>query len=370
MSDLDSFIHSIGHNTALLGRTPQGGPFRLTKFSAERGSIVLPQYRGVHNWQGGKFTNSSSGSLKMPTIGDVNVKIAALEAESYSRGASSIAHANPSRPDMDMLTAITETVHDGLPHLAGHTLWRDKALAARNAGDEYLNAQFGWVPLVSDIQDFARIVSNSSKLIEEYENGSGKRQRREFGSPAVTSAIVDSFPTTNTQPNGPFYNTRLDRLTMTSQRTWFSGAFRYYLAPSGAKRYAQLASKLYGVNLTPEVLWNLAPWSWALDWFGNMGDVMSNISYLGSDASVMEWGYMMTEHKTTVTRHQSLTGVPLTSASGHPDAAGKSFSLQTVETLSYKTRINASPYGFSVTVPILSGKQQAIIAALGLSRLG
>lgn len=370
LTDLDSFIMSMGHNVALLGRAPQGGPFRLSKYTAERGAISLPLYKGVQSWRGGRYTNSTVGALKVPTAGDVNAKIAALESESYSRGASSIAHSNPSKPDMQLLTAISETVKDGLPHLAGHTLWRDQALTARNAGSEYLNAQFGWVPLVSDIQDFARIVSNSSKLIKQYERGSGKRQRRGFGSPAVTTASVDSYLSTNTQPAGPFFNTRLDRLTTTSQRTWFEGAFRYYLAPSGVQRYAQLASKLYGVSLTPEVLWNLAPWSWALDWFGNMGDVMSNISHLGPDATVMEWGYMMTEYTTTVVRHQSLQGIPVSSNLGHPDAAGKFFSLQTVETSSYKTRINASPYGFSVSVPVLSGKQQAILAALGLSRLG
>jgi hypothetical protein len=370
LSDLDSYIMSMGHNVALLGRAPQGGPFRLSKYSAERGSISLPLYKGVQSWRGGKFTNSTVGALKVPTAGDVNAKIASLESESYSHGASYIAHSNPSKPEMEMLTAIAETVHDGLPHLIGHSQWRDRALTARNAGGEYLNAQFGWVPLVSDIQDFARIVSNSSSLIENYERGSGKRQRRGFGSPAVTTATVDSFTTTNTQPSGPFFNTRLDRLTSSSQKTWFEGAFRYYLAPSGVQRYAQLASKLYGLNLTPDVLWNLAPWSWALDWFGNMGDVMSNISHLGPDATVMEWGYMMTEYTTTVVRHQSLQGIPVSSNLGHPDAAGKFFSLQTVETSSYKTRINASPYGFSVSVPALTGKQQAILAALGLSRLG
>jgi hypothetical protein len=157
-------------------------------------------------------------------------------------------------------------------------------------------------------------------------------------------------------------------ITLSSEiNLWFEGAFRYYLAPSGLLRYQQLASKLYGIRLTPDVLWNLAPWTWALDWFGNFGDVLTNVSSLGSDACVMEWGYMMHEQKETQRLSQITPGN--TGAGWHPSAKGKSFPLNTVVTNSYKVRIGASPYGFSVAPVALSVKQQAILVALGLSRL-
>jgi hypothetical protein len=141
-----------------------------------------------------------------------------------------------------------------------------------------------------------------------------------------------------------------------SQR-WFSGAFKYYI-PSGDgtldkfARWRSDAQKLLGYRVTPETLWNLAPWSWAADWFGNTGAVMTNISNLGSDGLVLEYGYVM---------HKTLASFVVTNVL--PDGSIVSRQRET-KTLN---RLPATPYGFGIDVKKLSARQTAVIVALGLS---
>ena len=122
-------------------------------------------------------------------------------------------------------------------------------------------------------------------------------------------------------------------------------------------RAATRASVLLGIELTPEVLWNLTPWSWAADWFANMGDVLSNVSDFANDGLVMHYGYMMeTSHVThTYDLHgHGLNGVesPLT------------LTFENIQ----KQRIKASPFGFGLTWESFTPRQLAILAALGISR--
>jgi hypothetical protein len=120
-----------------------------------------------------------------------------------------------------------------------------------------------------------------------------------------------------------------------------------------------LARKLLGISLTPDVLWNLAPWSWATDWFGNTGDVISNWTAWAIDNQVLLYGYMM-EH---IVHTYTYTFVGKTGFY-QSDARPVSVTLRSES----KIRIQASPYGFGLSFDDLSLRQKAIVAALGLTR--
>jgi hypothetical protein len=117
------------------------------------------------------------------------------------------------------------------------------------------------------------------------------------------------------------------------------------------------ANYLYGTRITPAVLWEIAPWSWLADYFGNMGDVLTNLSAFGNDNLVCNYAYIMVHTKTT--KSCSWFG---TSVNNGP--LQTSFDLVT-ET---KQRLRAGPYGFAATGG-LSAHQESILGALGLSRL-
>jgi hypothetical protein len=289
-------------------------------------------------------------------------------------GTTAIARCKPTNSVAALSTTLAETIREGLPALIGHTLWKGKTQAAKKAGDEFLNYEFGWLPLVSDIRNASYALANAHKVIEQYERNSGKDVRRRY-----------EFPLERTESNSiqledsvwlsgtvfPFYTDaskpmpRVQKTTTFSRRTWFSGAFTYHL-PVGyrsrewiVRNYSQ-AGHLLGLELTPEVLWNLAPWSWAADWVANLGDVISNVSDWSLDGLVMRYGYIM-EH--TV---QDITYTPLDPSRflpyGTHTASPLTFRVET------KRREKATPFGFGVTWNSFTPRQLAIAAALGISR--
>lgn len=368
-----------GYKTLGKGNSDVGSAWKAYQYEAEFYPFVGKPY-WVNNFTSNKWRNFMflpSGSNTRGRSSDltINNTFASMAAECRALGPTAIARTNPSVPYVDLGTAIGELITGGLPSLAGRTLWKERANPARGAGSEYLNYQFGWVPLVNDIRDVAYVVDNMDRLYSEYERGSGKDQHRRYAFPSVETF---SQTTNNTTTGGQVYpqdtvsvaggaGTSSQTIsTTTTKKTWFSGCFRYYLPEAGFARDAALARKFLGADITPSTLWNLAPWSWAADWQGNVGDVMTNLSYLGLDASVMRYGYMMQERivKTEVSTVFQLGD----DWKGSSDPFRAKKRTTAVYTESYKIRVKASPYSFSASPTPLTAKQTAIVAALGLSR--
>jgi hypothetical protein len=146
-------------------------------------------------------------------------------------------------------------------------------------------------------------------------------------------------------------------------RTWFKGAYTYYLQDDNSVlnklyEYEQKANLLFGTRVTPDVVWNLAPWSWLSDWFVNVGDNIANATSLSSDGLVMKYGYLMQE---TVSKHTcTIVGPQL--------LAGGSNVWTTTFYTSRKHRMKATPYGFGSNPASFTGRQWAILSALGFAR--
>jgi hypothetical protein len=86
---------------------------------------------------------------------------------------------------------------------------------------------------------------------------------------------------------------------------------------------------------------------------------MSNASALNNDGLVMHYGYMMRER--TVTK-------VVTSQGAKMKINGRELNLRQTFTTTVKTRTKASPFGFGLTFDSFSGRQLAILGALGLTR--
>jgi hypothetical protein len=129
------------------------------------------------------------------------------------------------------------------------------------------------------------------------------------------------------------------------------------------RRYEALANHLFGTRITPELVWNLAPWSWAFDWFTNAGDVIHNISLLGVDGLVLQYGYAM---RSMNVKHEMVQTV--TSGLGGRNLGFGGLTSTRLVFTETKQRIRANPYGFGIDDLSLSGRQLAILAALGLTK--
>ncbi len=296
--------------------------------------------------------------------------------ELMAHGTTAIARVKPTNSVANLSVALAELMREGLPKFPGRSQWEERAKVARGAGSEYLNAQFGWLPLISDIQDVAKAISQGDKIWKQYERDAGKlvRRRYEFkmskpdpqviatSSGAYAYPILPSYYYPPGFTGGTFTRTRHKR-----QERWFSGAFTYTIpdrnsagALRGMSYAASKARKLYGLTLDPEVLWNLTPWSWATDWFLNTGDVISNLSDWASDGLLMPFGYMM--ETTIVADELKLEGLQWATSPPGPS------SLKVFLVTKTKKRIRASPYGFGLTFEDFSPRQLAIMASLGITR--
>jgi hypothetical protein len=123
-------------------------------------------------------------------------------------------------------------------------------------------------------------------------------------------------------------------------------------------RNALEAKKLYGLSLTPETVWNLAPWSWAVDWVSNAGDVISNLSDWATDGLVLRHGYIM--EQSFVRDTYEWYGPVNFWSQVYP-------AVFTLECRS-KLRRRATPFGFGLTFGDFTPRQWAIAIALGLTK--
>lgn len=304
--------------------------------------------------------------------------LSSSDAEMDAIGTTAIARCKPTSSPANLSVAIGELVKDGIPSLIGSSLWKSRLKDIRQYGGEYLNVVFGWQPLIADIKDTYKAVKNLDDLMKQYERDSGRLVRRRYDFPEERSLeLTDITPvggadiyqgdrvipaSFDVDGNGRSVRS-LTREREIIRNRWFSGAFTYYLPDDYSSRTAlqqnlHLGSKLLGLELTPEVLWELTPWSWAADWVTNAGDVFSNVSDFASDGLVLRYGYVM-EH-TIIRDTYTNTGANLKCCGRRP--------ITMTLVTEVKQRRRATPFGFGLDENSFTSRQKAIIAALGITR--
>lgn len=377
-------VESRGHPYSLLGRDnfDIGGRFLSLKAEVPvrgRQIAVRRNYGGsppyITYWEGRMLASSEAASILDASQGSASDERSYLAskvpsvstADMYAAGATAINRCAPTNPLVDLSTSFAELLREGLPSIPGR---------GGGAGGEYLNYQFGIAPLVSDIRDFRRVLADADALYEQYERNSGKHIRRRYRFPVVR----EQSQTTKTgqapkmvrvtRPNGSKDSIgysgahvragTLSQITTTETRIWFSGAFTYYLPKSGWRREMDRLDRLYGLKPGVDTLYQLTPWSWLVDYFSNLGDVIENINAFSSDGLVMPYGYVMAQKTVTIT--SKLDFGLWNGTAFAPSSVGDTVVLTS------KRRLPASPFGFGFSDGSLTPKQWSILAALGLTR--
>lgn len=292
------------------------------------------------------------------------------KSELEAKGAEAVAACNPLNPIADMSVTLAEIQREGIPVLPGIRLWQSRLKPLLGIAEEILNAEFGWLPLQSEIKTAAKAISNASALIAQFTKDSGRHVRRHFNYPIEQSTSESATITDHADyGNGSWSIAGLNsaltgdllRSRVTTRRTWFSGAFTYHITPgqTGLESYVaqgSAADHLLGTAMTPEIIWELTPWSWAVDWFSNTQQVVENLESFKIYGLVMQYGYIMEETSTIDT--YTLVNV-------HSPVVVSPVRVITTS----KRRVRANPFGFGVSWEDLSPTQLAITAALGITRV-
>jgi len=309
-----------------------------------------------------------------------------MDEKSMSKdGATAVSLVAPTNPTANLSTALAESFREGVPSLPGIQSWKQRTEKLRSVGSEYLNYQFGWAPLRDEVHSVVNAARHHRDIMQNYRHNEGRNVHRRFDfSPEITVWQEEiSCPPGTTLLNttylesGALANSRGAVITCKKVRKrWFEGCFTYG-GPAKADNFGKHlgfgseADAVFGLELSPDVLWNLTPWSWAVDWFTNAGDVIHNVTNFALAGLVMRYGYMMEETSSTyytqyangLFRHMDQKGPP---KKFHGEWEGAcAIGEQTVR----KSRCPANPFGFGVGWEGLSPTQLAITAALGITRL-
>jgi hypothetical protein len=298
------------------------------------------------------------------------------DADLNAVGATAWAKFKPGKPLSSSDQAILELVKDGIPSVPGlrsiaGLVKAKKDLLKRIAGD-YLNIEFGWKPIVNDLQNLYKAQRILDKRLAQLRRDNGFPVRRRGKLPVTINSEVIfkdygnySRPVMTTEFYGDAsspdnFRERSESLTT---EVWFSGRFRYWIPDIGENLWPERTkAALFGLNPSPSLLYEVMPWSWLIDWFFNLGDVIDNMSTNAAENLVADYAYIM--KRVTKTVHYDLSVVL-----AYPSTS-ENFVYTNRQSYggTWKMRDQANPYGFGFTFDGLSWRQKAILTALGLTR--
>lgn len=242
-------------------------------------------------------------------------------------------------------------------------------------GEEYLNYDFGWRPFVKDLIDIYRLMKNIDKQMAQLvrDNGRGIRRQCTLRDDSTTEFVDRKYypyGPTNVYGTFPSYTSGSTNFSVTRTkkvRQWYVAKYSYYIPDTNSWQWnARARAALFGVLPTPALLYEVLPWSWMIDWFANVGDVVSNASVNAVDNLVALYSYVMTNTVTTTSAHVDAQWRSLKNS--FYDIPGGSINFVTKRTQEVKFRCGGTPYGLGVSYNGLSPRKLATLAALGLSR--
>lgn len=199
--------------------------------------------------------------------------------------AAAAARTNPSRPLVDLPVAIAE-LRD-LPRMFknhGDYLLSQKMLkrikrekgkdVPKRAADAYLNYQFGWAPLISDIGKLLEFTAHFDRRMKElnklYDQGLRKKVRlNEFEKRTISSnnTTVHSLGVTITKQLVDTHREEAWGFCEWSPTSKYSKPDEYRM-----RRLAWRA--MLGLTVDLKTFWELMPWSWMIDYSSTIGDYL------------------------------------------------------------------------------------------------
>lgn len=240
----------------------------------------------------------------------------------------------------------------------------------RNAGNsiikryanDTLRREFGFVPLYKDLLALMAFTEDVEKRVLLFKKFREKPLLRKATLWQGTSqSSPDNLVTSNSSPaSGWFEHRRIS--VITKSKVW---GYVKWTPPSDfgfnpdysderlnfLARQAVLGSKVGIVTL-----WNAVPWTWLIDWFGNIGD------WLEANRQVIPFQASTPRICETKTTEELFVGEG--NAFGLPKG-----SMPVIRRRVTKTRALASGLLPSAELPLLTGRQVNILASLAVLRL-
>jgi len=246
----------------------------------------------------------------------------------------------------------------------------------KNLGSEYLNVVFGWKPLIQDLQKMYHLQKWLDKRLTKLYRENGKKITRRTtltNTRSVTQAeAYYGYPYAGLVGQPPNFGfdgyTVVTTTTQDAVKEWYMSKYIYYIlgisANKGSEWTKASTHALFGALPTPSVMYEVMPWSWLIDWFSNLGDVISNLSPNAVDNLATLYSYTMRHTRRTITASHVVYHRANGSWWREMDNE-----FRTVREEDVKLRTpSGNPFQVRGSNDGLTPSQAAILAALGASR--
>jgi len=219
-----------------------------------------------------KFNQNVSYDGLNPAIGSYYPYLPSPEVTNWAYWETkALAGLNPSRPVVSVPLFVFE--FKDFPEMlrsAGHAMKHGLSFGSLPEG--YLNAHFGWVPFASDfmsLYNIAKSINDRARYLRRLEDGSHFKRTLFSGMVSTTSEV---YAYGFTFDGYAYY---ADRRTVRYDKVWFTAnAKAVSPLPRGTDVPSLSARMVLGLSANPASVWDFLPWSWLIDYFGNVGDFM------------------------------------------------------------------------------------------------
>jgi len=241
----------------------------------------------------------------------------------------------------------------GLPLVSGNDI-----------ANHYLATQFGWLPLIRDIQDLMDLQSHTMKRVRElnslYKSPKGLRRRLQFESASSSTTTEDVLGLAGSA----VMRTTISHMIV--KNSWGTINWRPsnpigFVSPSDSQIQDQAYRVVRGLTVegTLKGAWDLIPWTWLLGWFTNVG----KLALANSNTVPASHGpcCFMSQSRTA----SEISNVTITGS----DAGRNAVTSSGVFIETRKTRVVSGAVVPGFNVPFLSTFRLSILAALGVQRI-
>nr|UJQ84939.1 MAG: putative maturation protein [Leviviridae sp.] len=276
-------------------------------------------------------------------------------------GATILSRTNPSRPVIVPFTLVQDLVDipKMLKDVGRLARTPRRLLSGREAANQYLGAKFGWLPLIDDAKKLINLgeyIQKRKGELDRLYSGQGLKRRIRLGhGHASNHGGLETF--NSDLGMSPLLTGRVS--VDTDEIVWGTARWKPTNVPPGynpsdADKF-RTAKQLVSGLTTEGVIkgaWDVLPWTWMVDWFGNIGDWLTQSSSTVPAAPV---SCCIMRTKTTVHQH-SITAAPKWVV----DGGG-------VGIFTTKSRSLASGT-LSASLPTLDANRLSILSALFVQR--
>ncbi len=398
----DAYKKRFGNDGAI--RPDRGHTWKMIRFDRSSGPVSWDQLYQGSNFQSPRNVTLFGGapiSFALPQPSDQASNLAAYAQQQFAKAAPTSDRFNLAqflgelREGLPLLTFLKKSsLRDFERLLYGvrpSQVTRTSRDVAGTAGSNFLGYQFALVPLVNDLRDIGMALYKATSSLTGFSTpihrrreaaqtfitnvSSGTNPRSLSISsqgysfiPGLASALKKDFSVTN---EGAFSSVPLlgDAFAGATETTkmWYEA--EYVLVPKigfDPSSYLDRLEVLMNTDFTISLLWELAPWSWLVDWLLKIGDSIQANELASSNRLVTNYAYAMCEQVATQT--WTLKNVRPETGTGYTYRNVPPSYVSTTHT-TVKTRVRANPFGFKPVVSsITQPAQWAILGALAASK--